>query len=85
MSSNTERTLHDLNKLIGDLESLLKGARRPRIECVVEGRDDGTHHHALAAAQRARCAMRQVTQFGHGLQDAATGLDFNPVRRVQRA
>jgi ElaB/YqjD/DUF883 family membrane-anchored ribosome-binding protein len=26
MSSNTERTLNDLNKLIGDLETLLKGA-----------------------------------------------------------
>jgi ElaB/YqjD/DUF883 family membrane-anchored ribosome-binding protein len=26
MSSNTERTINDLNKLIGDLESLFKGA-----------------------------------------------------------
>ena len=26
MSSNTERTLNDLSRLIGDLEALLKGA-----------------------------------------------------------
>lgn len=39
MSSNTERTLNDLNRLIGDLESLVKGAAGAAAEGAGEARE----------------------------------------------
>jgi len=78
MSSNTERTLHDLNKLIGDLESLLKGAAGAAAEQVGEAGEKLSA--GLAEARERLEAVEDTVRDGvkHGARRANRYVQDNP-------
>ncbi len=63
----------------------LQRARRAGVERVVEGRHDGADHVALAAAQRARGAVRNVAQLVDRGAHARERRRIDRIGQVQRA
>lgn len=78
MSSNAERTLNDLNRLIGDLESLMKGAAGAAAEQAGEAGEKLSA--SLAEARERLEAVEDRVRIGvkHGARRADRYVRDNP-------
>lgn len=72
MSSNTERTLNDLHKLIGDLEALFKGAA------------DSTGEHVGEAGEKLSAGLAQARERISAVEDTLVGGAKRGARNADR-
>jgi hypothetical protein len=67
------------------VEGALERARRPCVESVVEGRDDGAHRVGALRAESARRAVRHVAQLANRLLHARQRPGLEPGGKVEGA